>query len=123
MIRGWEPKAGAVEIVMDAVALLVVSWRLVAVTEKVPVVVPAVKRPVEETVPPVAVQVTAVLAAFVTVAANCCVPFVKTVAADGVTLTPTDAGPVIVMFAEALLAGSCTLVAVTVKEPVVEPAE
>ena len=92
-------------------------------TENVPVVVPAVKRPVEETVPPVAVQVTAVLAALVTVAANCCVPPVKTVAAGGEMLTPTAAAAVIVMFAEALLVGSCTLVAVTVKEPVVEPAE
>jgi hypothetical protein len=104
MIRGWEPKAGAVEIVMDAVALLFVSWTLVAVIENVPVVVPAVKRPVEETVPPVAVQVTAGLAAFVTVAANCCVPPVKTVAAGGETLAGRQiVDPAIVMFAEALL--------------------
>ena len=58
-------------IVMAAVALLVVSWTLVAFTLKEPAVVPAVKSPVEETVPPVAVQVTAVLDVPVTVAVNC----------------------------------------------------
>ena len=39
----------------------------------VPAVLPAVNNPVEETVPPVAVQVTAVLDVPVTVAVNCCV--------------------------------------------------
>src|SRR5579883_654601 len=73
-------------------------------------------------VPPVAVQITAVFAAFVTVAPNCCVPFGKTIALAGEMLTPTDCAAVIVIAAEALLVGSSTLVAFAVKEPVVAPA-
>jgi hypothetical protein len=53
-----------------AVADLVVSATLVAVTMPVPAV-PAVNRPACEIVPPVALHVTAVLLAFTTVAVNC----------------------------------------------------
>ncbi len=60
--------------VTAAVADLVGSCTLVAVTWNGPTVWPAVKRPLELIVPPVAVQVTAVLLAPVTVAVNCCVP-------------------------------------------------
>ena len=56
--------------------------------------------------PPVADQVTAVFAAFVTVAVNCCVPLVNSVALVGETLTTTGCGHVIVIAAEALLVGS-----------------
>jgi hypothetical protein len=50
---------------------LVVSATLVAVTVYVPVVVGAVYRPLDETVPPVADQVTALFLEPVTVAVNC----------------------------------------------------
>ena len=56
-----------------AVAFLVVSAAEVAVTVKLPAVWPAVKRPVLDMPPPVAVQVTPVLDDPVTVAVNCCV--------------------------------------------------
>ena len=59
--------------VTDADADLVVSATLVAVTEKVPAVTPALYTPDAETMPPVALQVTAVLDVPVTVALNCCV--------------------------------------------------
>ena len=51
------------------------------------------------------------LLVFVTVAANCCVAPVTTVALAGLTLTPTRT---IVTVAEANFVGSATLVAVTV---------
>lgn len=70
-----------------------------------PAVAPAVKSPVDETVPPVAVHVTAVFEAFVTVAVNCRVPPEASVAL-GEIVTPTDCGTVIVMLAVALLVGS-----------------
>jgi len=56
-----------------------VSCTLVAVTVNVPCVVPAVYRPNEEIVPPVAVHVTPVSVALATVAVNC---FVAPVATD-----------------------------------------
>ena len=89
-----------------------------------PVVAPAVYRPEEEMVPPVAVHVTAGFAALVTVATNCWVPWGNKVAPVGETVMPTGGGgpAVIVMAAEALLDESCTLVAVTEKEPAVAPA-
>jgi len=102
-----------------AEALLIVSWALVAVTVNVPGVLPAVKSPVEETVPPVAVQVTAVLDEFATVAVNCCVPLGEsdTLVGEMPMLSPLTA-PLII----ALLVGSWTLVAHTMKVPTVLPA-
>src|SRR6185369_9567385 len=105
-----------------AVALLVVSAADVAFTVKlVPAVVPAVKSPLVETVPPVAVQVTAVFELPVTVAVNCWVPPGDSVALVGemVTLTPGW----IVTCAVALLVVSAADVAFTVKlVPAVVPA-
>src|SRR4051794_41111728 len=94
-------------------ALLLGSCTEVAVTAKEPVLVPAVKSPVEETVPPVADHVTAVFAALMTVAANCCVALVNTVALAGEIETATACGAGIVIAAVALLLASWTLVAVT----------
>jgi hypothetical protein len=54
----------------------------------------AVYRPVEETVPPVAAQVTAVLLLPVTLAVNCCVPPVVSDAVVGDTETATTGGGV-----------------------------
>jgi hypothetical protein len=81
---------------------------------KEPAVAPAVYKPAEEPaeepseemVPPVAVQVTEVFAAFVTVAVNCCVPLVKTLAVAGVMVTLTPCGAVIETVAVAFLVES-----------------
>ena len=64
---------GGAATVTVAVANLVVSATLVARTVNVPAAAGAVYRPLVETVPPVADQVTAVLEVPVTVAVNCCV--------------------------------------------------
>ena len=77
----------------------------------------AVNIPVEETDPPVAVQVTAVFVEPVTVALNCAVPLVVVVALAGETLTLTVAGSETFTLALALLVGSETLVAVIVSGP------
>ena len=62
----------------------------VAVTLKLlPVVDPAVNKPAMETVPPVAVHVTAVFELPVTVAVNCCVPPGCMVTLAGETVTAT----------------------------------
>jgi hypothetical protein len=71
-----------------------------------------VYRPAEETVPPVAVQVTAVLLLPVTLAVNYCVPPVVREAVVGEMLTAT--GAVTVTVAEADLLVSAALVAVSV---------
>ena len=65
--------AGAAWTVTCADPDLVLSAAEVAVTVKLPVADPAVKRPLVEIVPPVAVQVTAVFELPVTVAVNCLV--------------------------------------------------
>src|SRR5262249_33594510 len=65
---------------------------------------------------------TAVFVALLTVAVNCCVPFGNSVALVGETLTLTGCGAVMVTVAVALLVVSATLVAFTVKLPVVAPA-
>ena len=70
-------------------------------------------------VPPVAVQVTAVLLLPVTVAVNCCVAPVISEAVVGEMVTATRET---VTVAEADLVGSATLVAVTVKVPAVADA-
>src|SRR5215831_6745944 len=75
--------------VICAEAVLVESAAEVAVTAKLPADVPAVKRPVVETVPPVAVQLTWVLELPVTVAPNCCVCPGFKVALNGETETCT----------------------------------
>ena len=72
----------------------------------------AVYRPPVDTVPPLAVQVTAVLLLPVTVAVNCCVPPVCTEAEVGDTETATGAETV--TLAEADFVVSATLVAFTV---------
>ena len=76
--------------VMPADAAFVESATDVAVTLKaLPAVEPAVNKPLLETVPPVAVQVTAVLELPVTVAVNCCVCPGCRVALVGDTWTET----------------------------------
>jgi hypothetical protein len=102
--------AGAVT-VTAAEADFVVSTALVAVTLYVPAVLGAVYRPVAETVPPVALHVTAPLLEPVTVAVNCCVPFVVSEAEVGEIATATA---VTVTVAEADTLVSAALVAVTV---------
>src|SRR5215471_860227 len=76
-------------IVTLAEADLVLSAAEVAVTVKLPAVAPAVKRPAVETVPPVAVQLTAVLDEPVTVAVNCLVAPGTSVALVGESDTDT----------------------------------
>ena len=63
-----------------------------AVTANVPTLLPAVYRPADEIVPPVADQVTAVLEDPVTVAENCCVAPDWTEADVGLMATVTGAG-------------------------------
>src|SRR2546430_5986036 len=63
---------GGAVMVTAACAFLEESATLVAVTAKVPALLPAVYRPAEETVPPVADQVTLEFDGPVTAAANCC---------------------------------------------------
>jgi hypothetical protein len=62
---------GGAEIATEATAVLLWSVVLVAVTVKLPALFPATNKPVEEIVPPVAVQVIAVLEEPVTLAKNC----------------------------------------------------
>ena len=69
--------------------------------------------PLEEILPPVADQVTAVLLEPVTLAVNCCVPPVSSEAEVGEIVTET-VGAVTVTDAEADLVLSAALVAVTV---------
>ena len=99
-----------------ALALLVVSAALVAFTEYVPAVLGAVYSPVEEIVPAVADQVTAVLVEPLTVALNCAVPLVVVVVLFGEipTLIVEPLAAVMVTVAVAVLLGSATLVAITV---------
>ena len=111
---GPTPTGGVM--VTEAVADLVVSATLVALT--VPMVfavtVGAVNKPVLETVPIVADQVTDVFVAFETVAVNCWAPPDVTVADVGEIVTAPVARAVIVTVALADLVVSATLVAVTV---------
>jgi hypothetical protein len=102
---------------------LLVSATDLAVTLKLPALWPAVYRPVEEIVAPVAVHVTAVFALPVTVAVNCCVAPVCSVALVGETVTETAGAVWTVTLADALFVVSATEVAVTLKPPpAVEPA-
>jgi len=77
-----------------------------------------VYKPLEETLPPVADQVTAVLLEPVTLAVNCCAPLVCSEAEVGEMETAT-AGALTVTVAEADLVVSAALVAVTVYVPAV----
>jgi len=95
-----------------AEADLVLSAALVAVTVKVPALLGAVYSPLEEMLPPVADQVTAVLLEPLTVAVNCCVPFVRIEAETGEMATVTPAVTVIATDADTVL--SAVLVAFTV---------
>ena len=72
----------------------------------------AVYRPLLETLPAVADHVTDVFVEPVTVAVNCCVPFVKSEADVGLIETAT--GTLTVIVADADFVESATLVAVTV---------
>jgi hypothetical protein len=74
----------------------------------------AVYNPDDDTVPPVALHVTAVLLEPVTVALNCCVPPVLSDADVGETPTAITTGAVTVTVADADLVVSAALVAVTV---------
>ena len=80
--------------VTAAAADFVGSATLVAVTSIVVVLVTdgAVKRPALDTVPALAVQLTAVLLVPVTVSVNCMVPPELTVAPVGEMVTDTDCG-------------------------------
>ena len=85
-----------------------------------PTVAGAVYRPLLETVPPVADQVTAVLLVPLTVAVNCCVPPVCSDAELGLMLTDTAAvGPLTSTVAEADAEVSATLLAMTTYVPAV----
>lgn len=72
------------------------------------------KRPVEDTEPPVAVHVTAVLLEPVTVALNCCVAPVTRELVEGEIETATAGAAVTVTLALELTVESDVLVAVTV---------
>lgn len=98
--------------VTAADADLVESATLVAVAVYVPLVVGAVYRPLDDTVPPLIDQVTLVLADPVTLAVNCCEPPASSEAETGEIDTAT--GTLTVTVADADLVESATLVAVTV---------
>jgi hypothetical protein len=111
---------GAEVTVTVAVADLLLSATLVAVTVKVPAVLGAVYSPLEETVPALVDQLTAVLAPFtITVAVNCSEWPTCRVAESGAIVTATTGGGLEVIFtvAEAVLLLSAALVAATVKVP------
>jgi len=85
--------AGTVAVmVIDALADLVVSAALLAVTAKLPAVFPATYNPVAETVPPVALQVTAVFEVPVRLAENCCDTPSASEADVGLIVTVTASG-------------------------------
>ena len=106
---------GAALTVTFADADLVLSAALVAVTANVPALPGAVYMPLEEMLPPLADQVTAVLLLPVTVAVNCSVAPVTNDAEVGVIEMPTTGGAAAtVTLAEADLVVSAALVAVTV---------
>jgi len=94
---------------------LVWSATLVAFTVKVPAVLGAVYRPLDETLPPVPDQMAAVLFVPLTVAVNCCVPLVRSDADAGEIETETEA--VTVTAADANTVSWAVLVAVTTKLP------
>jgi len=114
-----ETDAGAVTVTLTE-AFLVVSAALVAVTVYVAALLGAVYKPALETVPPVAVHVTAVFELPVTVAVNCFVAPVW-IDADVGLIETTTGGAVVVTetVAEEDTVVSATLVAVTVYEPAV----
>jgi hypothetical protein len=102
---------------------LVASAALVAVTVKLPVADPARYAPVDEIVPPVALQLTAVLVDPVTAAVKSCIPPEVRVALVGAMLIETDgAGTVTTTLADADFVLSAVLAAVTEKVPAVDPA-
>ena len=85
-----------------------------------PAVDGAVYIPLDETLPPLADQLTAVLLVPVTAAVNCCVPPVTNDAEVGVIEMPTTGGAALtVTLADADFVLSAALVAVTVKVPAV----
>jgi hypothetical protein len=106
-----ETATGTVTVTVDE-SDLELSATLVAMTVYVPAVPGAVYKPETEIVPPVADHETDVLLVPVTLAVNCCVPFVLSEAVAGVIDTLT--GAVTMTVAEADLFMSATLVAVIV---------
>ena len=103
-----------------AEADLVPSATLVAVIVYVPAVLGAVYSPAVVIAPPVVDHVIPVFDVPLTVAVNCCVAPVASVAVLGLMLTVTGGGgAVTVIVAEADLAVSAALVAVTVYVPAV----
>lgn len=105
---------GADVTVTVADADFVPSAALVALTVYVPAVLGAVYSPELDTVPPVALQVTAVFVVPLTVAVNWCVVPVCSVVVFGLIPTTTGAGALTVTVAEADFVESAPLVAVTV---------
>ena len=98
--------AGGVTVTLTvALALLVVSASLVAVTVYVPAVLGAVYIPDVLIVPPLVDQVTAGFVVLLTVAVNCCVPPAITFALLGLMVTVTAGGELIVTEAVALIEG------------------
>jgi len=85
----------------------------------VPAVLGAVYRPLVDTEPPDADQVTAVLELPLTAAVNCCEPPLESDAEPGEIVTATVTVAVTLTAAEADLLVSAMLVAVTTKLPVV----
>jgi hypothetical protein len=104
-------------------ALFVVSATLFAVTVYVPAVLGAVYNPEEETVPPVADQVTEALLLPETVAENCCVvPKAREIEFGLIETETAGWEDVTVIEAEAVLELSAKLVAVTEYVPGIEGA-
>jgi hypothetical protein len=106
--------AAALVAVIVADADFVVSAVLVAFTVYLPALAGAVYIPFVDTVPPLADQVMPVLLVPVTVATNCCVPPVFTVAELGLIETATVGAAVTLTLAIADLVESAALVAFTV---------
>jgi len=84
----------AADTVMDAEADLVVSATLVAVTTKLPALMGAVYMPLEEMLPPLAAQLTAVSLLPVTLAENCWLLPMASEEEVGATATATETGAV-----------------------------
>jgi hypothetical protein len=119
LLSSCQPRPGgrvsevAAVTVAVAEADFVLSATLVAVTVNVPVVLGAVYRPADETVPPLAFQLTAVFVVPLTAAVNCWFPPGCRKAERGDTDTDTPVVTTLTV-ADADFVLSATLVAVTV---------
>jgi len=120
-----ETESGKMEIETDTGTVTVIvadadfvgSAALVAVTVNVPAALGAVYSPLDEMLPPLADQATAVLLVPVTEAVNCCVAPVESATETGEMEIETGTGTLTATVAEADLVGSAALVAVTVYVP------